>query len=350
MKPVRDPAPPPVLGRSRAPVDPPAAAVRVPAPRAGRQPVSAPAHRHRSPRVKDLPPSDRPRERLLAGGAATLSNVDLLAILIGSGTGRGESALDLARKVLAYGAGGRGADPGRGEEPRRSTRSGSVGMRGAATGSAGPSGGPAAGPEPGGDAASDRPAALADGPDGAGAGGLPSGGDGDALQWLASARAEELCQIPGIGPARAAQIVAAVELGRRLAAARPVRPRVRCPEDVGRLLMAGMKDLDREHLYVVLLNTKHYVLGVDLISIGTLNGSMVHPREVFRAAVRRGAAALILVHNHPSGDPTPSPEDVQVTRRLVEAGRIMGIDVLDHVIIGNQRYTSLREAGLVWDG
>ncbi|PZN11013.1 MAG: JAB domain-containing protein, partial [Bacillota bacterium] len=103
------------------------------------------------------------------------------------------------------------------------------------------------------------------------------------------------------------------------------------------------------HFYVVLLNTRHYVVGVELISIGTLNGAMVHPREVFRAAIRRGAAALILAHNHPSGDPTPSPEDVQVTRRLVEAGRLMGIDVLDHVIIGDNRYRSLRELGMVWD-
>ena len=242
--------------------------------------------RRAAPRVKDLPPAERPRERLLAGGAASLSNADLLAILIGSGSGRGESALDLARRLLAL-----GAASGQGE----------------------------------------------------------AGSEGDGLQWLAAARAEELCQVPGIGPARAAQIAAAVELGRRLAAARPSRPRVRCPEDVSRLLMAGMRDLDREHFYVVLLNTKHYVVGVDLISIGTLNGSMVHPREVFRAAIRRGAAALILVHNHPSGDPTPSPDDVQVTRRLVEAGHLMGIDVLDHVIIGDYRYTSLREQGLVWE-
>ncbi|GAB6877248.1 RadC family protein [Thermaerobacter litoralis] len=288
-------------------------------------------------RVKDLPPSDRPRERLLAGGASTLSTVDLLAILIGSGTGRGDSALDLARRVLAYGARGpSGLAPRAGAEPARLRGAGgrvaiAAGRGGSAVADGSTSTAVAAGGGTGGDP--EPPEAL---------------GEWDALQWLASARAEELCQIPGIGPARAAQIAAAVELGRRLATARPVRPRVRCPEDVSRLLMAGMKDLDREHFYLVQLNTKHYVLGVDLISIGTLNGAMVHPREVFRAAVRRGAAALVLVHNHPSGDPTPSPEDVQVTRRLVEAGRIIGIDVLDHVIIGNQRYVSMREAGLVW--
>lgn len=244
--------------------------------------------REAAPRVKDLPPAERPRERLLAGGAGGLSNADLLAILIGSGSGRsGESALDLARRLLAMGA-GRGA-------------------------------------------------------------GRAAPGEADGLQWLASARAEELCRVRGIGPAKAAQLVAAVELGRRLAASRPARPRIQCPADVSRLLMAGLRDLDREHFYVVLLNTKHYVLGVDLISVGTLNGSLAHPREVFRAAIRRGAAALILVHNHPSGDPTPSPEDVQVTRRLVEAGRLMGIDVLDHVIIGDNCYQSLRELGMAWD-
>lgn len=299
-----------------------------------------PPRRPPSLRVKDLPPSDRPRERLLAGGAATLSTVDLLAILIGSGTGRGESALDLARKVLAYGTQGQAGMAQRVEPDV----AGGLGASRKA-----PSAVAAAPGATVGDGSACATAVAARG----GAGGpvhLEPAGEWDAIQWLASARAEELCQIPGIGPARAAQIAAAVELGRRLATARPVRPRVRCPADVSRLLMAGMKDLDREHFYLVQLNTKHYVLGVDLISIGTLNGSMVHPREVFRAAVRRGAAALILVHNHPSGDPTPSPEDVQVTRRLVEAGRIMGIDVLDHVIIGNQRYVSLREAGLVWEG
>lgn len=245
--------------------------------------------RRAAPRVKDLPPAERPRERLLAGGAGGLSNADLIAILIGSGSGRGgESALDLARRLLAMGAGGDNAGDG--------------------------------------------------------------GGDAAGLRWLASARAEELCRVPGIGPAKAAQLVAAAELGRRMAAARLARPRVRCPEDVSQLLLPGLRDLDREHFYVVLLNTRHYVLGVELISIGTLNGAMVHPREVFRAAIRRGAAALILAHNHPSGDPTPSPEDVQVTRRLVEAGRLMGIDVLDHVIIGDNRYQSLRELGMVWDG
>lgn len=291
----------------------------------GRAPA---AHRLRRPRIKDLPPSDRPRERLLAGGAPGLSTADLLAILIGSGTGSGESALDLARRVLAYGVGGWDARAG---EPAVPPGDGGRAARGVAPRRR------AHRVAGGGRAVEVR---------GAGGGARPVG-ELDALQWLAAVRAEELCQIPGIGPARAARIAAAVELGRRLAAAPPARPRVRCPEDVSRLLMAGMKDLDREHLYVVLLNTKHYVLGVDLISIGTLNGSMVHPREVFRAAIRRGAAALILVHNHPSGDPTPSPEDVQVTRRLVEAGRIVGIDVLDHVIIGNRRYASLREAGLV---
>ncbi|EKP94923.1 RadC family protein [Thermaerobacter subterraneus] len=291
--------------------------------------------RPESLRVKDLPPSDRPRERLLAGGAASLSTVDLLAILIGSGTGRGESALDLARRVLAWGSRGSTRRLQQDEPGRRDRRAGAAAATGSVAGCRAVADGPAAG----GMAPAQPPEERAGAPE--------PGGEWDALQWLASARAEELRQIPGIGPARAAQIVAGVELGRRLATAWPVRPRVRGPEDVSRLLMAGMKDLDREHLYVVQLNTKHYVLGVDLISIGTLNGSLVHPREVFRAAVRRGAAALVLVHNHPSGDPTPSPEDVQVTRRLVEAGRIMGIDVLDHVIIGNQRYASLREAGLV---
>jgi DNA repair protein RadC len=165
---------------------------------------------------------------------------------------------------------------------------------------------------------------------------------------LYNATVEELATIKGIGPAKAKQIKAIVELGIRLASMRgEARPVIKSPADVADLLMPEMRYLDREHFRVMLLNTKHHVFGVETISVGNLNSSLVHPRELFRNAIKRGAAAVVLVHNHPSGDPSPSTEDTEITRRLVEVGNLIGIQVLDHVIIGEGNYVSLREQGVI---
>ena len=151
----------------------------------------------------------------------------------------------------------------------------------------------------------------------------------------------------GIGEAKAAQIKAALELGRRLQLAAPnERPQIRGPEDVANLLMLDMGLLEQEHLRTVLLDTKNNVLRVVNVYTGSLNTAVVRVGEVFREAIRANCAAIIVVHNHPSGDPTPSPEDVQVTETLVAAGKLLDIEVLDHVVIGRNRYVSLKERGL----
>lgn len=170
---------------------------------------------------------------------------------------------------------------------------------------------------------------------------LLSGPDG--LRRLVNAPVEELAAVPGIGMAKACAIKAALELGRRLGSESASRPTVRSPQDVSQLLMEEMRYLEKEQFRVLLLNTKHQVLAVQVVSLGDLTSTIVHPREIFKEAVRRAAAAVILAHNHPSGDPTPSREDVEVTRRITEAGKILGIEVLDHIIIGDNRYISLRE-------
>jgi DNA repair protein RadC len=156
-----------------------------------------------------------------------------------------------------------------------------------------------------------------------------------------------LSRVSGIGRARAAQLLAAFELGRRLDGAYlEGRTEVRSPAEAARLL-GGMRYLDREHFRVLLLDAKNRLLGIETVAVGTLNASLVHPREVLKPAIRRSAAAVILAHNHPTGIPAPSPEDVELTKRLAESGRIVGIEVLDHLIIGDRGYESLREAGVL---
>ena len=167
------------------------------------------------------------------------------------------------------------------------------------------------------------------------------------LLGLARAGFAELCQERGLGEAKAAQVQAALELGKRLSAAVPEeRPLVRTPADVANLLMADMMLLEQESLRVVLLNTKNHVLAVQEVYRGSVNSSLVRVSELFREAVRQNCPALVLVHNHPSGDPAPSPDDIAMTGQAIEAGRLLGIEVLDHLVIAQQRFESLKERHL----
>ncbi|MFC5447260.1 RadC family protein [Paenibacillus aestuarii] len=220
--------------------------------------------------IREVPNEDRPRERMLKYGPEALSNAELLAILLRTGT-VSESAIRLAGRILSE-----------------------------------------------------------------------SGG----LYSLVDMSRDQLIQIKGIGDAKALQILAGIELGRRLAkTAMNERATIRSPKDVFALLSEDLRFLQKEHFVCLFLNTKNHVLAQETLSIGSLNASIVHPREVFRAAIKRSSASIICVHNHPSGDPTPSPEDVQLTERLTQAGLIIGIEVLDHIIIGDQKFISLKEQG-----
>ncbi len=169
-----------------------------------------------------------------------------------------------------------------------------------------------------------------------------------SLRRLGAASVGELTGVPGVGPAVAARVAAALELGRRLAREGPTeRSRIRGPGDVYERCAPALRDLDQEEFRVLLMNTQHAVMAELMVTRGTLDASVVHPREVFKRAVVESAAALILVHNHPSGDPAPSAEDREVTDQLARAGKILGIPVLDHVVIGDARYVSFAEAGLL---
>lgn len=168
------------------------------------------------------------------------------------------------------------------------------------------------------------------------------------LRGLALASLEDFSQVKGIGLAKATQIAAALELGKRISAVGfNERPRIDNPQVASSLVMEEMRHLDREHFRIMILNTKHQVISVETISIGSLNASIVHPREVFKHAMRKSAAALILVHNHPSGDPSPSSEDLNVTKRLMDAGILLGIEILDHIIIGDNKFYSMKDKGII---
>lgn len=220
--------------------------------------------------IRDFPQDERPRERLIQSGAASLSNQELLAILLRTGT-KSESVLQLSNRLLT---------------------------------------------------------------------------SFDGLNLLKDASLEEITKTKGIGLAKAVQIMAAVELGRRIGnLAFDDRYSIRSPEDGANYVMNDMRFLAQEHFVCLYLNTKNQVLHKQTIFIGSLNASIVHPREVFKEAFRRSAASIICVHNHPSGDPTPSREDIEVTKRLVECGHIIGIDILDHLIIGEKKFISLKEKG-----
>ena len=168
--------------------------------------------------------------------------------------------------------------------------------------------------------------------------------DGFDLPALSRATVAELVGEHGLSRAGARRMVAAFELGRRLQRQRrPLRPSLRSPARVLRLLEDEVRGCEQERFYALLLDGKHGLRRIELISVGTLTSSLVHPREVFRPAVREASAAVVCAHNHPSGDPEPSAEDIEVTRRLLEVGRLLGIPLLDHVVLGDGRYVSLRE-------
>jgi DNA repair protein RadC len=169
-----------------------------------------------------------------------------------------------------------------------------------------------------------------------------------SLRRLAGMSTSQLQEVCGIGPAVSARLAAGLELGRRLAREGALeRPRIQGPRDVYDLCAPALRDLTQEEFRVLILNTQNAVLRDLLVTRGTLDTSIAHPREVFRAAVSESAAAVILVHNHPSGDPSPSREDRDITAQLADAGRLIGIPVLDHVVIGDGRYVSFVEAGLL---
>jgi DNA repair protein RadC len=167
------------------------------------------------------------------------------------------------------------------------------------------------------------------------------------LFGLQRATFAELCQQRGIGEAKAAQIKAAIELGRRLMMVHPdERPIIQSPEDAAALVQYEMSAFAQEHLWVILVDTRHRVIAVDKLYTGSLNASTVRISELFRMAIQRNAAAIIVVHNHPSGDPTPSPEDINLTRALIQAGKLLDIEVLDHLVIGMGRFVSLKRERL----
>jgi len=173
-------------------------------------------------------------------------------------------------------------------------------------------------------------------------------GRGEGLAGLSRLHPDDLAAVAGVGPAKAAQILAALELGRRAArAAVPTPFRFRGPEDVAGGLILEMGSLDREQFRVLLLDSKHGLIGTEVVAVGGLDHVPADPREVFKPAVRRSAAAVIVAHNHPSGDPEPSAQDLALTDRLLDAGRVLGIALLDHIVVARGGYVSLAARGLV---
>ena len=222
--------------------------------------------------IKDLSKEKRPMEKLLSFGVDNLSNKELLAILIGSGT-RELNAIELANKLLDF----------------------------------------------------------------------------DFVNsQLLFATVEELMQIKGIGISKATRIVAGLELGKRLSMVdRYDQISYNSPQTVAEYFYSHYLQSSTEEFVVLILDSKNKLIALETISVGTINSTIVHPREVFKGAIKRSANAIMLVHNHPSGDPTPSEEDIKITRRLAEVGQIVGIQVLDHIIVGKNRHVSLRERNIL---
>lgn len=223
--------------------------------------------------IKDLPLNERPREKLYRYGVKSLSNSELIAVIIRTGN-KGDTAIQLAERIISL--------------------------------------------------------------------------DDRGIGFLSDATIEELTDVKGIGNCKAAQLLAAIELGKRISAhKREDNIRISSPNDITDLLMEEMRYLKREYFKIAILDTKNQIITIENISIGNLNSSIVHPREVFNRAIKRSANSIILVHNHPSGDPTPSSEDINITNRLIEAGNILGIKVLDHIIIGDNKYISFKERNII---
>lgn len=172
--------------------------------------------------------------------------------------------------------------------------------------------------------------------------------DKRGLAFLTELSFEELTSINGIGKCKASQIISTLELAKRISATTgESKIKITSPKEVVNILMEEMRYLKKEFFKIVLLDTKNQIISIENISIGSLNSSIVHPREVFNIAIKRSSASIILAHNHPSGDPTPSKEDINVTNRLVQCGDIIGIKVLDHIIIGDGNYKSLKEKNII---
>ena len=224
-------------------------------------------------KIKFLPEEERPIEKCLSQGIGSLSNRELLALLINSGT-RDKSAMDLAEDILAR--------------------------------------------------------------------------DKEGIFYLRETSLEELMSINGIGRSKATRIMAAIELGKRISM-KPVQfgKNIRDDEDVAALFMEDMRYQKKEMFKALLLNSKGGVISVETVSVGELNSTIVHPREVFSAAIKKSAAAIIFIHNHPSGDPEPSSEDYLTTARLVECGKLLGIKVADHLVIGDGKYISMKAIGKI---
>lgn len=222
-------------------------------------------------KIKHIPLEDRPREKLLLRGVEALTDAELLAVLLRTGTVQ-KSALELGRELTA---------------------------------------------------------------------------DGGLYRRLAAVRnINELMQIKGLGQAKAATVLAALEIGRRLASARPLdKFHFGNAREGAAFLMPRLRYANREQFIVVLLNSKNKVIGTELISEGSLTSSVVHPREVYKPAILQHAAAIVAAHNHPSGDPSPSEEDVELTELLADAGKVLGIPLVDHLIIGDGDYYSFQENG-----
>lgn len=223
-------------------------------------------------KIMDLPKNERPRERLARYGADTLSNAELLAIILRTGT-KNENIITLCNKLIKE-----------------------------------------------------------------------TGG----LNGLLNMNLDEFMELRGIGKAKATQLMALSELSKRFKTYRAGDMyKISQPKEAADYVMEDMKSLDVEHLKVIMLNTKNMVISVRDVSIGSLNSSIVHPREVFCEAIKKRSASIIICHNHPSGDPTPSNEDINITNRLRECGKIIGIELIDHLIIGNGIYISLKEKGIL---